>query len=429
MTKEEISQTDVYITGMGIVSSIGKSCSEFSKSLKNGISGIGYLNSESNDLPNVGAKLKDFSFKDCVDEYLTYNENLAYKAKKCAYRSPLGLQTSVVAALEAWKQAKLSEKPIDSERLGVIVCGNNINQRLQFDLHGKFNHAPEYITPTYALQYMDTDHVGTLTEIFEIRGEGFTVGAASASGNVGVLRAYELIKSGAVDCCMAVGALTDLSPVEIQGFYNVGAMGGKKFCNQPDKACRPFDKEHEGFIYGQASACLILESSKSILNRKTHALCQILGGSMVLDGNRLADPSEQGEIKSMKKALKRSGIEIDKVDYINTHGTSSPLGDDTELKAIRAVLGNRISKIWINSTKPLTGHCLCSAGVVELIATVIQMKGGFIHPNLNLDNPIDSQVGLATKESVNSDINIALSNSFGFGGFNSTIILKNSVNL
>jgi malonyl-ACP decarboxylase len=155
---------------------------------------------------------------------------------------------------------------------------------------------------------MDTDHIGTISEIFNIAGEGFTVGGASASGNIGIIKGFQMIQLGIVDACIVVGALADLTNMELQGFYNIGAMGGKTFHDKPEKACRPFDRDHEGFIYGQASGCLILESFESAQKRNIPLLAEMLGGSIILDSNRLSDPNENGEIKAMESALKQAGI-------------------------------------------------------------------------------------------------------------------------
>ena len=420
----------VVITGMGLVGPIGQNINEFTSALKNGESGIGWLekSSASSITVKIGAEIRDFSFKSGLLQYSPwdsqYGEGILQRAEQCAHRSPLTVQTSVLSALEAWQGARLHQGNISPYRFGLVIAGNNLNQQYPFDFYQKINQSPEYLNPRYALHYMDTDHLGTLSEIFEIRGEGFTLGGASASGNAGIYKAYQRIQWGVVDACMVVGGLTDLSPLELQAFYNLGAMGGKHFCNEPGKACRPFDKRHEGFIYGQAGGCLILESLESSKKRGVSSLAEILGGSLVLDGNRLPDPSEDGEVRAMESALSMSKVSADQVDYLNTHGTSSPLGDETEMRAVRRVFKDILPHVWINATKGLTGHCLCSAGVVECIATIIQMKEGFVHPNVNLENPIDSQCRWVGPASVQADIQIAMSNSFGFGGINSTIILK-----
>ncbi len=419
-------QRRIMITGIGVISAIGQSVKEYRQSLRTGLSGIGTLTGRSMPAISVtiGAEIGDFSLAARLQQYAFLPEELIQNAQQYAGRSPYVIQASVVSALEAWENAQLHENPISSERLGIIVAGHNLSQHYQYENYPKFQQTPEYLSPRYPLHFMDTDQVGTLSELFHIQGEGFTVGGASASGNVAIIKGYQLIQSGLADACLVVGAMADLSPMELQGFYNLGAMGGKRFVDEPKKACRPFDKDHEGFIYGQASGCVILESKESAARRGLQGMAEILGGTMILDGNRLADPSEAGEIRVMESALNQAQVKANEVDYLNAHGTSSPLGDETEIKAIRQVFQDHL--LWINSTKGLTGHCLYSAGVVEAIASIIQMQEGFVHPNLNLDNPIDTACRFSGSVSAPEKIEIAMSNSFGFGGINSSIILGKS---
>ena len=429
LNKSVYLKQDVVITGMGVMSTIGHNARQFGRSLKAGRSGIGFLQHLSAPFPsvNIGAQIMNFSFETMLRQNSLLPEDLMQKARQCARRSPFAVQSSVLPALEAWTQAELHSKQISPDRLGIIVAGSNLTTHFQYGLYPKFHQNPEYLTPGYARQYMDTDQVGTLSEIFKIRGEGFTVGGASASGNVGILKGFQLIQAGLADACMVVGPPADVSPMELQGFCNVGAMGGKRFHDAPEKACRPFDQDHEGFIYGQASGCLVLESLESASRREVPVLAEILGCSLALDGNRLTDPNEEGEARAMELALNRAGIMASDVDYLNAHGSSSPLGDKAEIKAVREVFKENRARLWINATKSLTGHCLYSAGVIEAIAVIIQMREGFIHPNLNLDNPIDSECRFSGCTFINAGIEIAMSNSFGFGGVNSSIIIKKVV--
>jgi malonyl-ACP decarboxylase len=212
--------------------------------------------------------------------------------------------------------------------------------------------------------------------------------------------------------------------MDIQGFINIGAMGGKKFLSRPDQACRPFDTQHEGFIYGQACACVVLESESSTLKRAIPFQAEIKGCCLNLDGNSSADPNVHGEERAMLSALERSGFSASEVQYLNTHGSSSPLGDKTEAEAISNVFGGHSSDVWLNATKGLTGHCLYSAGIVEVIATVLQMKEGFLHPNKNLEEQIRKDLRFCGAEAINQNIDVAMSNSFGFGGINTSIVLS-----
>ncbi|MGW8956319.1 beta-ketoacyl synthase N-terminal-like domain-containing protein [Paenibacillus sp. NPDC055715] len=423
----------VVITGMGTHNSIGRNLDEFRGSLIEGRTGIDYIH-DADEHPssvNLGALIRDFDFESAIRALQTsvaLDESVAEQAVRYARRLPYTVRATMIPAIEAWAHAQLCNKNnISSERFSMIVSGHNLTRRFQYESYQQYQKDPDYLSPSYALHFMDTDFVGVLSEFFRIQGEGMTVGGASASGNVGIIKGYQLVQSGLTDACMVVGPLTELLPMDLQGFYNVGAMGGKKFDKQPKMVCRPFDLDHEGFIYGQAAGCLILESLDSALKREAPIRAELLGGSIVLDGNRFSNPSVEGETRAMMLALERAKVDAHEVDYLNAHGSSSPLGDTTEVKAIRNVFKEHVPNLWINSTKSLIGHCLYSAGVVEAIATIIQIHEGFVHPNLNLNHAIDNECKFVGSSYVNANIDIAASNSFGFGGFNTSIILKKVV--
>lgn len=420
---DSTNSSSIVLTGMGIISSIGTNLTDFEKALYEGKSGIDFLSSQvsGESTVTIGAELKDFSFKSLLEKY---SGPEAQKAKKCAFRSPLHIQTAVLAALEGWSQAGLDRQPIDPERIGIIVGGNNLSTKYQYKNHDKVIKNPEYLSPKYALHFMDTDCVGTLSDILTIRGEGCTIGGASASGNVALIKAWQLLKADLLDACLVIGSLADLSSLELQAFTNLGAYGSKIFEDRPLSACRPFDEAHEGFIYGQGCGCVILEKSLSARKRGVPALAEMASGVIGLDGNRLSNPSEEGESRVMKKALELASCAPGDVGYINAHGSSSSLGDQVEIQSIKKVFQNTLNQVYINSTKSLTGHCLWAAGVVECIATVIQMNSGFIHPNLNLDSPICGECRFAGPTSIKEEFSTALSNSFGFGGINSSIVIR-----
>ena len=416
----------VGITGMGIISSIGDDVSQFSTSLRSGKSGIKRMTGKKEPKVSVdiAAEIRNFSFLEKLNQFPNVPDEKSRKAKRLGQRAPFTIQTSIISAMEAWQNAGLFGACPTSERMGLIVASQNSTQNYQYDLIPKFRENPEYLSPRYALQFLESNQVGILSELFDIKGEGFVVGGASATGNVGIIRGFQSILAGLLDICLVVGVVADLSPMDIQGFINIGAMGGKKYFNQPDKACRPFDTQHEGFIYGQASACVILESEFSASKRGVPFQAEIKGGSLNLDGNSSSDPNVNGEKKAMLSALYQSGFSALDIDYLNTHGSSSPLGDKTEAEAISHVFGNHASDLWLNATKGLTGHCLYSAGVVEIIATVEQMREGFIHPNKNLEEPIHKGLKFCGTKAIDKRIKTAMSNSFGFGGINTSVVLK-----
>ncbi|WP_046744435.1 beta-ketoacyl synthase N-terminal-like domain-containing protein [Kordia zhangzhouensis] len=423
-----LQKSTINITGMGIVSAIGDTINTFTNSLQQGISGIHATHPklEPKLSVQIAAEVRDFSFREKLQNIPNIPEEKLAKAKRLGQRAPFVIQSTILAALQAWSAANLFEKKLASERIGLVVAGQNSTQKYQYDLLSQFKEDPEYLSPRYALEFLETNQVGVLSELFEIEGEGVVVGGASATGNVGIIKGYQLLELGIVDACLIVGVPADLSPMDIQGFINIGAMGGKKYNQQPSLACRPFDEEHEGFIYGQASASIILETQQSIEKRNVASLAEVVGYGYNLDKNSSANPNLEGEEKAMRAALQKAAISLEDINYINTHGSSSPLGDKTEAEAIYNVFSNQISHLYLNATKGLTGHCLYTAGMVEAIATVVQMQHNFLHPNMNLETPIRKDIQFCGKTAMHYTIHTALSNSFGFGGINTSIALRNN---
>lgn len=415
----------ISVTGMGVVCSIGSSVEDMSAALRAGKSGIARRGAGDQPRPHdIEATVADFSLAAQLARLTPLDSALRDRARRCAHRAPLPLQAAVIAALQAWSQAGCERAPMDPETVGIVVANDEGMQRYHHEAFLKYQERPEYLWPRYALHGLATDPVGTISELLDIHGEGFAVAGASASGNLAIIKAAQMIELGLVQACVVIGALTDLSPAAWQAFHTIGALGGRRLRDQPAQTCRPFDQDHEGFIPGQGAGCLILESEASLQQRgQTGAAAVYLGGAMRLDGNRLANPSEDGEAGVMRQCLVRAGLTPDQVDYINAHGTSSPLGDHTEARAIQRVFGAEAARIWINSTKGLIGHCLFSAGVLEAIASIVQMQQGFVHPNANLCKPIMDGLRFCGPVAQPAEIRVALSNSFGFGGIDSAIAL------
>ncbi|WP_042214187.1 beta-ketoacyl synthase N-terminal-like domain-containing protein [Paenibacillus borealis] len=413
----------VTVTGMGILSPAASGVEAFGRTLKDGRSGVGYLQGLTypGGQPLIGAEL---SGEGLQESFRRYEGELSRNAGRLFRISGKSIQASALAGAEAWQQAKLNIRKPEAERIGLIVAGSNISPAVSYAAMKECGERPELLHPRYALNYMDTHQLGVLSEMFGIQGEGATVGGASASGNAAVLKAAQLIQLGIADVCMVIGPLADLSPLELQGFINIGAYGGRSFHDAPAAACRPFDSRHEGFIFGQASACLILEGADGAKSREAEVLATIAGGAATLDGHSLSDPSEDGQVRTMEQALRSAGLTPSDIDYINAHGTSTPLGDVTELKSISRVFRSHVSHIRLNSTKALTGHCLYAAGVVEAVATILQMQGNFLHPLPSLENPISREHRFASSQAEQASITYGLSNSYGFGGINTGIIIR-----
>lgn len=411
---------EAVVTGVGVVTSVGAGVEAFTDALRDGRSGITFSRE---DGLGVAGRLRDFSFERNIDT-LALPEAMHTRALRAGRRAPLSAQVGLVVALEAWRLAfsGADDAPV-ADRVNLIVAGNNVNQGYQRGVMEKFGIDPDYVPASYALHFMDTDQVGLLSEVIGIRGEGFTVGGASASGNVGLIQGWRQIVRGECDVCVVVGAMADLSPVELAAFGNTGALGGTRSTKEPEKASRPFDADRGGFIFGQGGACVILESTRHAKERGAASWGRIVGGASCLDGNRSSDPSADGEAKAMRLALTAAGRSPEEVDYVNAHGTGSRLGDEVEVQALKSVFGPRIAEIAINSTKGLVGHCLFSAGVVEAVATLIQMREGFVHANANLENPLDQECGFIRLTAALRRCDLAISNAFGFGGINTSIVI------
>lgn len=414
----------VLVTGMGVICSIAHDVASFSNALREGRSGIERIPDAGENQPAFSAEMRDFDFLNAVERRAALPVELRAAARRAGMRCPFALQAGIVAALEAWESAGLHNTPIPQHRLGLVVAGSNLTGKHAYGLYPKFLKSPVHLPGSSALRLLDTDYVAVLSEVFRIRGEGYTVGGASASGNVGIIHASRLIELGAVDACLVVGALTDLSPLEKQAYFNIGAMVGQQ-SGDPKLVCRPFDEDHTGFAYGQGSACLLLEAESSVRRRKAGILAELVGYDLKLDANSSSDPREEGEVLVIKNAIRRAALDARDITYVNAHGTGAPLGDSTELRALHRALGRSFTQIWVNATKALTGHCLCAAAVIEAVATIIQMAGSFVHPNINLSRAIDPNCRLVGARAEEAKIDFALSNSFGFGGFNTSIVLAN----
>jgi malonyl-ACP decarboxylase len=406
------------VTGIGVLCSIGADVAAFTAALREGRSGVG-----PGPADGSGAPIAGFNLTRLLAER-GYPAGLRTAARRAAGRSPLPVQAALAVALEAWTGARVPDIPVPGDRVALIVAGNNLTGAHAYAVQERHRADLAYLPGRLALQMQDTDYVGVISQVLAITGEGHTVGGASASGNVALLTAARLIAAGAADACLVVGAPADLSPPERQAYRQLGAMAAAGSRPGEPGPCRPFDAAHRGFVDGQGAAALLLESASSARGRAVAPLARLAGGDLRLSANALADPSEAVEALVMTIALARAGVTPAQLGYVSTHGTASPLGDQTEARALTAVLAGRSRDVWLNATKALTGHCLCAAGVIEAVATIVQMTGGFVHPNPYLSDPIAPGLRFAGAGAEPARLTAALSNSFGFGGFHSAVVFR-----
>ncbi len=410
-------RTPVAVTGLGIVCSIGADVPSFTEALRTGVSGIVARPGDAGP-PPFASELPGFDFPGALADLPA---EPAERAHRMAGRAPLPVRVATVAALQAWRDARLGGAAPCAERIGLVVAGTNLTSGHAEELRPSFERDPRFVSPRFALRMWDSDHVGVLSHVLGIRGEGHTVGAASASGTVAIAVAARLVAGDTIDACLVVGALAEPTAMETSALLNLGAMASGAQDGRPGQA---FDAAHRGFVPGQGCACIVLESTASAAARGVPTLAVLCGHAVVLDGNSLADPARAGEARAMATALAMAGVEPADLSYVNAHGTGSVVGDRTELAALRDVLGRSRGRPWLNATKALTGHCLGAAGVVEAVASVLQLRHGFVHPNPDLREPIEDGWRFAGPVVHRERLRSALSNSFGFGGFNASIVLR-----
>jgi malonyl-ACP decarboxylase len=383
----------VSVTGMGTVNAIAASVAEFADALRAGVRAA-----------------TAFSWQ---------QEAWDARARKVLRNNTNSTRLSACVVAQALRMSGEAAPP---DRTGLIVAGNNLHQQYIADNMRTLESEAGTINARYALCYADTNQVGSLTDIFGIRGMSYTVGGASASGNVALLHAWNWLRAGVLDACVVVGASTELSAAEQHGLSIIGAAS-------TSGTCRPFDVDRDGFKWQPGAACMVLERADAARARGAEVFGEISGAAMVMDGNYSSDCTVDGESRAMHAAMAAAGVGTGEIDYVNAHGTGSALGDDTECAALRRVFGDRAAEVWVNSTKSMVGHCLTAAGVVEAVATLLQLNGGFVHPNPELRRPIDSTLRFAGQTAVAARCRTALSNGFGFGGFNTALVLKGAAAL
>jgi len=396
------------VTGMGVISAIGQGKAAFAAALLDGKTAFHVMQrpGRQRESAYIGAEIGEMVFSPGI-------------AKQTLRAASLSAQAALVVLQEAWIEARLSD--LNPRRIGLIVGGSNIQQRELVQIHEGYRDRPEFLRPTYALSFMDSDLCGFCTEQFGIRGLAYTVGGASASGQLAIIQAAQAVLTNQVDVCIALGALMDLSHWECRGLRALGAMGSDRHADEPALACRPFDRDHDGFIFGESCGAVVIESLESSQRRGLEPYAALRGWGIAMDGNRNPDPSLEGESQAIHNALDASGWLPEQIDYVNPHGTGSIVGDETELKALHAC---GLTNAYLNATKSLVGHGLSAAGTVEVIATLLQMQAGQLHPSRNLENPIDPTLKWVRNKSIDHPIENALTLSMGFGGINTALCLQ-----
>lgn len=401
----------VVITGMGIYSTIGKNLDEVRDSLYNGKSGVGL--DPSREALGYRSKLTG----------LIESPNLKGLLDR---RSRVGLpeqgKYAFIATLEALKTAGIDQDYLEKVEAGILY-GNDSSSVPVIEAIDMMREKQDtaLLGSGSIFQSMNSTISMNLSVIFKLKGINFTVSGACASGSHSLGMGYFLIKHGLQECVIAGGG-QEINPESMGSFDGLGAFSVRD--DEPEKASRPFDRDRDGLVPSGGAATLILESYDSAIRRGANILGEITGYGFSSNGEHISVPNIIGPIKSMDMALKDANIKPDAVDYINAHATSTPVGDGKEAEAISKVFDS--TKPYVSSTKSMTGHEMWMGGASEIVYSLLMMKNDFIAPNINFENPDEQSAKLnITPQTIETSFETCLSNAFGFGGTNSTLIIKN----
>ncbi|MBO9607959.1 MAG: beta-ketoacyl-ACP synthase II [Paenibacillaceae bacterium] len=404
----------VVITGMGVMTSLGKDLDTFWSNLMAGKSGVSVIESfdVSEYTTRIAASIKDFNPEDYFD-------------RKEARRMDRFVQFGCAAGLMALKDAGITiGENVDPESIGVYI-GSGIGGLGTWEEQHTIllEKGPRRVSPFFIPMMIANMASGQLSILTGAKGPNSTTVTACATGSHTIGDSMRLIMHGEADVMICGGAESTIYPIGLAGFCAMRAMSTRN--EEPEKASRPYDIDRDGFVMGEGAGVLILESLEHAQKRGAHIYAEVIGYGRSGDAHHMTDPDPDGAARCMVKAMKDAAIEPEAIDYINTHGTSTPVGDKSETIAIKKALGDHAYKVAISSTKSMTGHMLGAAGGVEAIICALTLQNGIIAPTINLDNQ-DPECDLDYVPNVarQANVNVAMSNSFGFGGHNATIILR-----
>ena len=408
----------VVITGMGAITPIGNNLIEYTSALKNGLSGCEEI--KSFDTTKFKTKF--------ACEVKSYDP-LDYFDRKESRKMDIFSQFGMIAAEEAIIHSEINLDKINKNRVGVIWgagvggIGTFPNELINFaenDKNPRFN-------PFFIPKLIPDICPGIIAIKYDFRGPNFATVSACASGSNAIIDAYNYILSDTSDIIITGGSESAVNETGVGGFNALKALSERN--DSPETASRPFDRDRDGFVLGEGGGALILEEYNHARNRNAKIYGEVIGFGMSCDAHHITAPHPEGEGARlvMENALKSAQIKIEDIDHINVHGTSTPLGDKSEIKAIEKIFGNHAERINICSTKSMTGHLLGAAGAIESIAALISINDSFIPPTINhfnYDEEINRKLNLTLNKYQSRDVNIAMSNTFGFGGHNTSLVFK-----
>ncbi len=422
--KSEPNHRRVVITGMGVVTTLGENPQDYCCALQAGRSGITAWKGEAAcGYSKIGGDMSDFDIKTHLQAVgAAYPVDLTKKAQKLLRKSPLAASLTSAAALQAYVDAGLPAAALAPERIGHILAGHNLNMPYISQNALAFQQDPESIDALFGILYLDSDVLAVIAELLNLRGPCMTVGGACASGNLALMSALDQLRAGRADVMVVSASPHSLTPMMLQGWAILQAIAMRSFNDRPGEASRPFDARREGFVPSEGAGAVVLETWESAQRRGTTIYAELLGAASTSNASRLPHPEVDAQVRVMRDTLADAGLVPAQVDYINAHATSTEAGDIVEVQAIKQLFGEKAYTIPVNATKSLLGHCMGAAGLVELVAVLLQMQHNFLHPTINLTDP-DPALDLDFVPLVARpyQMQVALSNAFGFGGLNACI--------
>ena len=408
----------VVVTGLGAITPVGKTAPAYWEGLIAGRSGAAPITrfDAAKFKTRFACEVKDYNPDD-------------YFERKEGRKMDIFTQFALIAANEAIEDARLNEEGIDKDRVGVIWgsgIGGLTSLQAECIAFANGDGTPRF-NPFFIPKMIADSASGNISIRHKFRGPNFVTTSACASSSDSIISAFNYIRLNMADVMVTGGSEAAITESGVGGFNALKAMSERN--DAPEQASRPYDKERDGFVLGEGAASLILEEYEHAKARGAKIYAELIGGGMSADAYHITapDPEGNGVVLVMQNALRDAGIRPEDVDYINTHGTSTPLGDGAEVKAIQKVFGEHAYGLNISSTKSMTGHLLGAAGAIEAVACIMAMQNGMVPPTINhvTDDPeLDAKLNFTFNKAQKREVNIAMSNTFGFGGHNTSVIFR-----
>ncbi len=403
------------ITGLGVVSPIGIGKNEYWQALRSGKNGVAKITHFDADIypVKIAAEVKDFKADDWMDH-------------KEARRTDRVIHFTMAAGELAVKDSALDVSKLDKERFGVFLGSAEGGIFTSYEnIRTLIEKGPNRVSPFFIPMMISNMPAAYLAIRYGAKGPNICVVTACATATHTMIEAFNTIKRDEADIILAGGAESAISPLGVAGFAAIKALSTRN--DEPEKASRPFDLDRDGFILGEGAGVLVLEELEHARARNARVYAEITGYGSTCDAYHITapDPEGSGAARAMRQAIDRSGWQMEEVDLINAHGTSTPLNDKMEAKAIRSLFGAATDYVLVNSTKSMIGHGLGAAGALETIAAIQSIIEGFVHPTLNLETQDpECEIHVVGKEGVEHEVNRVLINNFGFGGHNGVLAIQ-----